>query len=583
MSHEKNIINILIFFSNVFGKKNRNEFIDFFININNFSIFYNKLESNIYGAMTSVFRALGNKNTIVNDYQLYAYWALQFYIRIESFIKETSFKLHANGNKSLFTIIPCSFYITPFKAEPNTNLFIKLVKYPEMNPAELPKNMDYDPIIIDCINGKIINYLVNKHNDLDYSFMTFVDSFLHFKDTSYDNWDFLNLNDITIEPMCNDNTNSQRQTRSKTLSKKTRFEKYYSIVSYAVSGNDIYTHFIKNTDYNDIYNAIPELYRKIIDLGTKYGFIHNDLHLGNLIFNKKTKKIVCIDYGRSHFQYFEDKPTEIIDKMAVFEYEKLGYTSEDYKKEKNLFLKPPSIKSYKELMKLKNNDWLRSNYKISKYNSYPLCIFDLIILSGNFYLFYLRNTQKYKSLIDKMIKFEYKTENDLLNRKIIIITPQTREEIYMAYFDILKSPIFDESLSFILDGLFFLALFIAFYYENENKVHVIDLYYDYNNNNGILYKMFHIILNKHEMYKFNDFCSKVIEGELLNDITKKDIVNMSEYLKKLKDTQNTTTSLSYIKMMGGTDYMMRKPNKTNDDDPHKILQDIKERVSTNLL
>jgi hypothetical protein len=41
-------------------------------------------------------------------------------------------------------------------------------------------------------------------------------------------------------------------------------------------------------------------------VGRKFGFLHNDLHMGNVLYDKKRQRLVLIDYGRCHFGYVTD-------------------------------------------------------------------------------------------------------------------------------------------------------------------------------------------------------------------------------------------------------------------------------------
>jgi len=57
-----------------------------------------------------------------------------------------------------------------------------------------------------------------------------------------------------------------------------------------------------------VYGKFADLYNVIVFLGAEYGFLHNDLHLGNVYFDTNRDALALIDYGRVHFAGLEDDP-----------------------------------------------------------------------------------------------------------------------------------------------------------------------------------------------------------------------------------------------------------------------------------
>jgi len=50
-----------------------------------------------------------------------------------------------------------------------------------------------------------------------------------------------------------------------------------------------------------VLDELSKLLNFIADIGNKYGFLHNDLHHSNILYNNETGKLKIIDFGRSSF------------------------------------------------------------------------------------------------------------------------------------------------------------------------------------------------------------------------------------------------------------------------------------------
>jgi hypothetical protein len=132
-------------------------------------------------------------------------------------------------------------------------------------------------------------------------------------------------------------------------------------------------------------------YEFLLEMGVEFGYCHNDLHFGNILFQLTAEKVILIDYGRSmfgHFIYGEDNK-EINDLLGL-EIKKLDLN--------RFILNCSNVRSYKDL----NNEDLglldslcymndftigESGGRITRY--YPYCIFDLITFSCNIYIYLL--------------------------------------------------------------------------------------------------------------------------------------------------------------------------------------------------
>lgn len=72
---------------------------------------------------------------------------------------------------------------------------------------------------------------------------------------------------------------------------------------------------------NDHFGRFDEFYNILIELWTKTGFVHNDLHLGNLMLDTRNENIKMIDYGRVQM----DAPRET-DQIVDFDLARLQYS-----------------------------------------------------------------------------------------------------------------------------------------------------------------------------------------------------------------------------------------------------------------
>lgn len=77
----------------------------------------------------------------------------------------------------------------------------------------------------------------------------------------------------------------------------------------------------------DLFKSMQYLYSQI-------GLIHNDAHLGNLFFDKRAKKLVLIDYGRSSINLNDDKNKKTVEsEVQKLNFKKIDGTYPSYPKD----------------------------------------------------------------------------------------------------------------------------------------------------------------------------------------------------------------------------------------------------------
>ena len=178
-----------------------------------------------------------------------------------------------------------------------------------------PKNSD--SIIMDDINGYIINMIVAENPNLKPYFMEYVDSGVSFITKEDSKFDLKSIMMASEGPVTDDVLLSKMtKAVEKSLIRKMTFNK-------AVDSPTNLADVIINQEkpLPTIMKEVSKLLAAIQILGTKYGFAHNDAHPYNILFDGKTGNLVLIDYGRSIFDVslFDAKSQKDISDRILFE------------------------------------------------------------------------------------------------------------------------------------------------------------------------------------------------------------------------------------------------------------------------
>ena len=483
-----------------------------FITISNVS--FNEYLSKIQQYVIDKYRGTGLESMSWhgNSDVLFASWSFLFYSRIMN-KKLPEIILTDNFTNCKYAIVPVKFHITPTLIS-DTTLFVKFLN-----------KSNVETYLADAINGKMMN-LFHKIPNLSEHIMTYIDSFPNYTDIAETKWDIekiFNTDDINSPFFIPQNNSHNPLSKSKRISyklsksKRISYPTYFVVISYAINGDSIGTHMKNGTDIEEIFEVFPKFYDALLLLGTDYGFLHNDLHLDNILYDKKTKNLVCIDYGRCHFQEFPEDYNK--DTMITSELHKANFmTFND---------------SYSFIMN-KINKSLNSSCKIN--SKYIMCVMDMITLCGNMYIVYLTHTTEFKSEIGKFVKFSYISKTHL-HERIISITIYDHTKIYKEYLDFRqKRPQLPKHLQIITEGLFYFALFLSNYYQ----VKVDDLKNIELNNNHVFYSSFQYILNANYYDKLIKFFKDTINFLL----TKPSFVATSYFLQKFKISSRKRTRQS---------------------------------------
>lgn len=224
----------------------------------------------------------------------------------------------------------------------------------------------------------------------------------------------------------------------------------------------------------DVFNNCCDIYDFIKFLGVTYGFMHNDLHLGNVLYNPTTRKLVLIDFGRAVFKKFMDNPDDEINNRLKVDFEKLHYNEQ---------LSTPIDDVTVE--NICNNDeiYLHCLSIIGNNDKYFGIIYDLITYSLNMYirtLYFIKNEKpsdydNFKSNYDKIINIQFTAIENLLDNQINgMSTNQSLDELIDSYVEIKERYIHSITCTktkrhflMLLEGLFYAALYL--HYKNFSR------------------------------------------------------------------------------------------------------------------
>jgi len=174
-----------------------------------------------------------------------------------------------------------------------------------------------DSIIMDDINGYIMNMIVAESPNLKPYFMEYVDSGVSFITKDDSKFDLKSIMMASEGPVTDDVLLSKMtKAVEKSVIMKVTFSK-------AVDAPKNLADVILNQEkpLPTIMKEVSKLLAAIQILGTKYGFAHNDAHPYNILFDGKTGNLVLIDYGRSIFDVslFDAKSQKDISDRILFE------------------------------------------------------------------------------------------------------------------------------------------------------------------------------------------------------------------------------------------------------------------------
>jgi len=573
--------------------------------INNFNEDIKNLIKSINGYNTSFLKE-GDNSFLTLSYFI-------FLLPFKTYIPYNNGILFSNSANCLFTLAD-----VVDENSKNYRLFIKLIS------NDNQKRRYSDSIMIDILSAIIFEYIFlneekyrkNRSNIVCYKGSTL--SYVN-KDNK---WDF---NEIS------DRTNGLTYYNENNLTR--RLPPYYSyeylLVMYdainePISITDI---FIQDNQslMIEVFNNCCDIYDFIKDIGFDLGFMHNDLHMGNIIYDKLTKKLILIDFGRSSFAHFIHNYTEKLSNEIFEEYTKLDYSNASGG-DLSFWVKILKNYKYKEENNIKTiyEDYYLYDQHIAvktANDKYFGGIFDLITFSLNMYIRTLYYIHKYKNSefstfknhFDSIIKINYDVNEpkNLVNHEFInfekvqasfqseegsdneqnsnfIDTERDLDKLISSFVNIRDNYIntltcrkTKRHFTMLLEGLLYTALLIHF---NKFNIDLIHLYFQ------VLKYDLYTFMNKFHSYlidiinKYNSQLSsdsflmkfQVTRGGLTNILKKESVIIpskriVSKPLKSLKSSNPSNDFSLFPTSTKPTSPTKRAVSLQNTGDAYRLL------------
>jgi hypothetical protein len=243
-------------------------------------------------------------------------------------------------------------------------------------------NPDADDIVLDNVNGFVVNKLTERMPRIKYNFMEYVDSCTTFVDTSATQPVFP-LDEILIASKHMINNNELIDGLAKL---KATMKKCPASICKSVKEPESLTELIKHDEYDfdSLAEKLFDLFATMRLVGGTVGFTHNDAHLGNVLYDGIDHSLVLIDYGRILFSgklikaFDRQLDREITDQIM---YERLKRTDGD-------ICLLTSLNSKAPLAKLNYTDLMKCNELMSKFLAIPKLLF---LCEAKGYDFLLKN------------------------------------------------------------------------------------------------------------------------------------------------------------------------------------------------
>jgi hypothetical protein len=425
------------------------------------------------------------KSTLINN-AFFCKSSVLLLSKFENYIPSNYGKLIVNSGN-------CSFTIADIKKEQESSLkrmFIKVVDY------RIQEGFAGDLLILDVMAYIIFDKILSLHGNEKYRHIIpkYEGCFLSY--TKSNKWNYKDLLHTNIESPyldLNITNNTSSYYNSKCIIVITEaINNPYSILQIFQEDNNILM--------KEVLLESCELYEFIKYIGVEYGFIHNDLHMGNVLYNPVIKKLVLIDFGRVSFCKYLKYYDEILNEKIMSDYKKLNYNNIC---ETNSI----SINNYTDLYK--NEEIYDNNLSIGDDGRYFGVIYDLITYSMNIYVKTIYYSQKvlndidYNKFIDnfsKIISVGFTLIDDLRSNKITILTTDTLDELITNFVDVrdnfintIRCTNTKKHLTFLLEGLLYTSLLLHYKNHNSTPLNIM--------NNRILYSHFHVLIQELPQFK----------------------------------------------------------------------------------
>ncbi len=432
----------------------------------------------------------------------------------------------------------CKFTIGTVNIDGNQfKLFNKIVDYSQQNIYG-----HQDLLIFDILSATIFDYILSlpeysKYKDLIAKYRGSFLSYSH-KDNNKDFWNFNNfINHTDSKSLYNPSNFDNIDINEKVIIAS------YDAIDNPITITEIFRKFESDNDsslINDVLTNCCDIYNFLRDIGLHFGFMHNDLHMCNLLYNPTTKKIMIIDFGRASFAKFMVDDINDINKKIIVDFEKLNYNESSFinfshfiqqggttSNETGTFesvqesFNIPEISETNDLFinfLYNSKDFFRKKYSPKAINGkYFGVIFDLITYSLNIYinlLFFIKKTYMDKDFKDFYNNFKEIIEIDfgnditnLIKNNVVIKTKNSNEDELLDKYQKIKNDYIDKFgdttkekkiYTMLLEGLFYAGLLILF----NRRIRKA----------RFIYKYFQVLNTINELEQFKDYVINFINS-----------------------------------------------------------------------
>jgi len=246
-----------------------------------------------------------------------------------------------------------------------------------------------DLVICDVVSATIMERLRSRYANISVHFPRYVDSSIG-QYIGTRNQEYWTYNDI---PYDNEKSIHNYSSVINPYDRSIKYKDRCVIMVYEavnlLSFEKVFTNYKNDKSATNIMKCLNVLFdfydlvNSLKYLGVYYGFMHNDLHSANIIYNEDTRRVMIIDLGRVSYRKYIDSPSTQINADVAYQFYKLGYN--------DLYSDIRSgINSYKDLYS--NKRLFRYQLSEKVYSSitdkkiYYGFIYDLITLTLQFYI-----------------------------------------------------------------------------------------------------------------------------------------------------------------------------------------------------
>lgn len=396
-------------------------------------------------------------------------------------------KLLGNSSNCKFTIanVTSNNGGIPYK------LFIKVIDYSSQYISSRTDLSIYD-ILTSIIFNKI--FLIEEYKKFKDFIPEYKGSCLSYikKDATGTYWDFNDIKKINEKEL----TYYNGETLEKNLNpfyNSPVILVMFEAINHPISVSDVFKFFSTNKTQQSIDLVVGvlanayDVYNFLETVGSEYGFMHNDLHFSNIIYDQNKNKLVIIDFGRCVFAKFRDEVDTDINNKLLTEFKKLNYNV----CLNRLYLTDSIITNKAE--RLYKRDVFKYHISIignDRTRKYFGVIYDLITYSLNMYiriLYFLRETDTVNAdtveyHFSLLIKANYNYIDDLVNQRVRLEVPtNTIRELMDNYLEA-KTDFIDGTqdedtkkfFTMLLNGLFYTALLL--HYTGKNYKLIYDFF-----------------------------------------------------------------------------------------------------------